>query len=192
MNSTARILVAHHNGVAWLRIEGRGSFQNSCELRKYADERLKRGDQVVLIDLEECEYMDSTFMGTLTGIACRLEADCGSDDSNPSSALPVPRMEIVNPSDRARELLENLGLDEILRIHAGTEPVNGMDWACVRGVMAEQLFPESFVDIGEMKRKKAECMLEAHKALAATSSQNDVRFRDVICLVERELEKAHP
>ncbi|MGK0186381.1 MAG: anti-anti-sigma regulatory factor [Verrucomicrobiales bacterium] len=189
VNHTARILIAHHNGVAWLRIEGRGSFQNSCELRNYADHRLAEGDQVLLVDLEECEYMDSTFMGTLTGIACRLEA--GAVDAD--LAVPqIPRMEIVNPSARAKELLENLGLDEILITHKGTEPVNGMDWACMRGVMAEQLFPEAFEDAGEMKRKKAECMLEAHKALAATSSQNDVRFRDVICLVERELEKAHP
>lgn len=186
MNSIARILVAHHNGVAWLRIEGRGSFQNSCELRKYADDRLAQGDGVVLVDLEDCTYMDSTFMGTLTGIACRLEADREPGEGT------TPRMEIVNPSDRARELLENLGLDEILRIHPGDEEVNGMDWAGVRGVMAEQLFPEAFEEAGETKRVKAECMLEAHKALAATSKQNDVRFRDVICLVERELQKAHP
>jgi anti-sigma B factor antagonist len=138
---------------------------------------------VILVDLEECYYMDSTFMGTLTGIACRMDADGAADSGT---------LEIVNPSDRARVLLENLGLDEILRIHRGSEQVNGMDWACVRGVMAEQLFPETFEDAGEMKRSKAECMLEAHKALAATNSQNDVRFRDVICLVERELQKAHP
>lgn len=183
MNDTARILVAQYNGVAWLRIEGRGSFQNACELRRYADERLAKGDRVILVDLEECYYMDSTFMGTLTGIACRMDADGAADSGT---------LEIVNPSDRARVLLENLGLDEILRIHRGSEQVNGMDWACVRGVMAEQLFPETFEDAGEMKRSKAECMLEAHKALAATNSQNDVRFRDVICLVERELQKAHP
>ncbi|MCB1094749.1 MAG: STAS domain-containing protein [Verrucomicrobiae bacterium] len=182
MNDSARILVAHHNGVAWLRIEGRGSFQNACQLKRFANERLAKGDQVILIDLEECEYMDSTFMGTLTGIACRIEAD---------EAAAGRKLEIVNPSNRARELLENLGLDEILSIHRGTDEVNGMDWVCVRGVMAEQLFPETFDDAREMKRSKAECMLEAHKALAAANSQNDVRFRDVIGLVERELQKAH-
>lgn len=181
VTTPARILVANHNGVAWLRVEGRGSFQNSVELSKYAEKRLDAGDQVLMVDLEECTYMDSTFMGTLTGIACRLESE-GSG----------ARMEIVNPSARAKELLENLGLDEILRIHPGDEAVNGMEWAAVRGLMAEQLFPEAFDNAGAMKRSKAECMLAAHKALAATSSQNDVRFRDVICLVERELEKAHP
>ena len=177
--SSARILVAHHNGVAWLRVEGRGSFQNSCELKDFARRRLEKGDSIVLVDLEECTYMDSTFMGTLTGIACRLESESGK------------RLEIVSPSTRARELLENLGLDQILRIHPGNESVNGMDWAAIRGVMAEQLFPESFTDLGQAKLKKAEVMLEAHKALAACNSKNDARFRDVILLVEKELQAQH-
>jgi anti-anti-sigma factor len=177
--SSARILVAHHNGVAWLRVEGRGSFQNSCELKDFARGRLDAGDSIVLVDLEECTYMDSTFMGTLTGIACRLESESGK------------QLEIVNPSPRARELLENLGLDQILRIHQVDEGVNGMDWASIRGVMAEQLFPESFTDIGEAKLKKAEVLLEAHKALSACNSKNDVRFRDVILLVEKELQAQH-
>ena len=179
-DQSARILVAHHNGVAWLRIEGRGSFQNSCELKSYARSRLDVGDSMLLVDLEECTYMDSTFMGTLTGVACRMESE------------GTARLEIVNPSPRARELLENLGLDEILRIHPGSEGINGMDWAAVRGVMAEQLFPESFTDTGDAKKKKAEVMLEAHKALAATNARNDARFRDVIHLVEQELQKVHP
>lgn len=146
---------------------------------------------MILVDLEECTYMDSTFMGTLTGIACRLDAN-GEEIESSETATAAPYLEIVNPSDRARELLENLGLDAILRIHRGDEAVNGMDWVGVRGVMAEQLFPEAFDDVEETKRSKAECVLEAHKALAATSSQNDVRFRDVILMVERELQKAHP
>ena len=179
-NHCTRILVASHSGVAWLRVEGRGSFQNSAELKNFTKGRIDAGDSVILVDLEECIYMDSTFMGTLTGIACRLESE-GSG-----------RLEIVNPSPRARELLENLGLDEILHIHPNGEAVNGMDWATVRGVMAEQLFPESFVDPGDSKRMKAEVVLEAHKALAACNSRNDVRFRDVILLVEEELQKAHP
>ena len=55
-----------------IRVVGRGTFQNGQPLRRYALEMMERGLRQFIVDLGECDGMDSTFLGVLAGIGLRL------------------------------------------------------------------------------------------------------------------------
>src|SRR5207244_11418706 len=64
-----------------------------------------RGYREFVIDLANCAMMDSTFMGTMAGVALRLKE------------LGRGHLHIVHCGNRSRDLLSGLGLDQIFSIH---------------------------------------------------------------------------
>ena len=62
------------------------------------------GVSSIVVDLEECKGMDSTFMGTMAGLAMRL------------MKIPGGKLQVAAPSDRSRKSLEDLGLDVLMDI----------------------------------------------------------------------------
>src|ERR1043165_1280780 len=85
----------------WIRVEGRGSFQNSPALKEFTRRLMEDGRREFVVDLKNCPAMDSTFMGTLAGLAIRLrEAGGGA-------------LWVVNRNERNAELLAGLGLDPL-------------------------------------------------------------------------------
>ena len=61
------------NGPAvWVKVEGKGNFLNSGNLKEFARAMLDRGYREFVIDLADCAMMDSTFMGTMASVALRL------------------------------------------------------------------------------------------------------------------------
>ena len=77
---------------------------NSPLMKAFGDERIDGGERKVVIDLSGCTGMDSTFMGTLAGMASRL------------SAKDQGVLEIAEAGDRNRRSLEDLGLDFLMEI----------------------------------------------------------------------------
>src|ERR1043166_9617347 len=63
-----------------------------------------RGYREFVVDLAHCVMMDSTFMGTLAGVALRLKE------------LGQGHLHVVHCGDRSRELLSGLGLDQLLDV----------------------------------------------------------------------------
>src|SRR2546421_8380335 len=68
---------------------------------------VNRGYREFIVDLQNCVMMDSTFMGTLAGVALRLKE------------LGNGHLHVVHCGARSRELLSGLGLDQIFSIHNG-------------------------------------------------------------------------
>ena len=143
----------------WARVEGRATFQISPGLKKYAAERMLDGFRRFVVDLSDCETMDSTFMGTLAGIALHL-GEIGQGD-----------LKVVNANKRASSLLSNLGLDQLFEVlEAGASGVR---------------FPEpvQFTEANGTRLTQEESraqMLDAHQALVEADAENAVRFRDVL------------
>ncbi|MES2569084.1 MAG: STAS domain-containing protein, partial [Verrucomicrobiota bacterium] len=74
MTTQPSILVGTTDRTVWVRVEGKGSFLNSTGLKEFAKEMINRGFREFVIDLKNCPVMDSTFMGTLAGIALNLRS----------------------------------------------------------------------------------------------------------------------
>ena len=148
-----------------MRLEGKGSFLNSGSLKEFAQEMVNRGYREFIVDLQNCAMMDSTFMGTLAGVALRLKE------------LGNGHLHVVHCGTRSRELLSGLGLDQIFSIHAGglAAPVcTDLDGG------PETVSPDQ-------KREQAETMLEAHEALCRAAPENLTRFKDVLDYLKQDL-----
>src|SRR5207245_6818820 len=100
------IQVGVRGPTVWEKVEGKGSFLNSGNLKEFAREMVDRGYREFVIDLANCAMMDSTFMGTMAGVALRLKE------------LGRGHLHVVHCGTRSRELLSGLGLDQIFSIHA--------------------------------------------------------------------------
>ena len=152
------------NGPAvWVKVEGKGSFLNSGNLKEFAQEMVNRGYREFVIDLENCAMMDSTFMGTMAGVALRLKE------------LGHGHLHVVHCGVRSYELLTGLGLDQIFDIHTNGEIAPE----------CEQLKEEA--KIAAQKKATAKTMLEAHEALCRADPENFFRFKDVLDYLKQDL-----
>lgn len=165
MSCPSSIQVGLFNDTVWIRVEGKGSFQNSTPLKEFAREMLGRGHREFVVDLKECPFMDSTFMGTLASIALKSRADGAGG------------LHIVNLNERNQDLLCNLGLDQLMQLDP---PQAGP----VLNGQAVSLDTASRPDKGA----EALTMLEAHEAVVAVNPENEARFKDVLDFLRQNIE----
>jgi anti-anti-sigma factor len=159
----ATISAACFDKEVWIRIEGRGNFQSSGSIKKFVQAMIQRGHRKFVIDLEVCEHMDSTFMGTLTGISQKLR------DQQEGSLLAI------NVSPRNLELLENLGLTFLFDVEAAGTPPRTPAEAGAQ-LMNLPIDPVSDRDL----------ILSAHEALVIANPANAERFRDVLDYLKQD------
>jgi anti-anti-sigma regulatory factor len=138
----------------WIKVEGKGTFQNSPGLKEFSRHMMEHGRKDFVVDLANCPAMDSTFMGTLAGLALRLR-DVGNG-----------HLWVVNRNLRNNELLEGLGLDALF----AHEPVPELaDFS--NGAAVHQ---------NADKAATREVMRAAHEACVAANPDNAARFKDVL------------
>lgn len=168
VSSECPISVGIFDGFTWIRCEGKGSFMTSPLVKGFGDERILAGENCVVVDLAACSGMDSTFMGTLAGLANRLGARGG-------------KLQIAEPGERNRHSLEDLGLDFLMEI----EPEDA-EWRGRIGELRGQLRnPREVPKPGQTQR--AHHVLEAHQELSAANDENARKFANVVTLLEAEL-----
>jgi hypothetical protein len=61
------------DGTAWIKPTGEGCFLNAPKLKAFAKDSIQRGYRKFVLDLGDCTGLDADFMGTLAGIALRLQ-----------------------------------------------------------------------------------------------------------------------
>ena len=163
-NVESSILVGISGPTVWVRVEGKGSFLNSGNLKEFARRMLDRGYREFVVDLAHCAMMDSTFMGTMASVALRLKE------------LGQGHLHVVHCGNRSRELLFGLGLDHIFDIRANGATAPECE-TLERGETSRE----------ERKREQAGTMLEAHEALCEASPENLFRFKDVLEYLKEDL-----
>jgi anti-anti-sigma factor len=84
------------------RVEGRGTMTQSLPLRRCAERFLEDGATRILVDLRDCSYMDSTFLGTLLTIGKATEKR-GQGSLN-----------LLAPSPACVRILQQMGLSDVL------------------------------------------------------------------------------
>ena len=126
---------------------------------------INRGHREFVVDLRNCPVMDSTFMGTLAGVALRLRE------------LGQGHLHVINLNERNHDLLSNLGLDQLFAIDMC--PVKSNDT------------PTESLDAAPADRTtQAEAMLEAHEALVEADPGNLTKFKDVLEYLKQDLHRA--
>ena len=160
------IQVGVRGPTVWVKVEGKGSFLNSGNLKEFSREMLDRGYREFVVDLADCAMMDSTFMGTMASVALRLRE------------LGHGHLHIVHCGNRSQQLLSGLGLDQIFDIHndGARAPECEAFGQVTRGPLEDS-----------EKKEQAETMLDAHEALCEAAPENIFRFKDVLDFLRQDL-----
>lgn len=149
-----------------VRVVGRATFRSAATLDRFIDSRIRNGQLRFAIDFDQCEGMDSTFLGTLTGAALRLRK------TDPPGKLILCRL-----SRRGLELIRNLGLHRLTVVEPGKVSLS------FNGTV-KPLSPE---DQSEIERAKT--VLRAHERLIEADAANQGRFQDVVDFLRRQVEE---
>ena len=151
----------------YVRVAGRGTFQNSQSLRRYSMEMIDRGCQDFVVDLGQCQGMDSTFLGVLAGIGLRLIHNGRSG-----------KVAVINANAHNVGLLQTLGLDRLFIVNTdanggGHRPPPESEF---------HKLPDSDIAVPLKPLNKGDTagvMLEAHENLIRADARNVDKFRDV-------------
>jgi anti-sigma B factor antagonist len=151
----------------WVRVEGRGTFQNSTGLRDVADQMIRRGHRQFIIDLGPCELMDSTFLGTLTEIALHLKQQGEGE------------LGFVRANKRHLGRLASFGLDGILAAgnYADTPPPAS---------------PLNELATNQSREEKRKNIMAAHEALVRSNPQNAILYKDALDFLKGEVPDGAP
>jgi anti-sigma B factor antagonist len=178
----SKILVARSADLGFVKVVGRGSFQNSGCLKAFYQQLLKEGVGRFVVDLDACTYLDSTFLGILLGLGLKLrEAGNGL-------------LHILNANPRNLELLKNLGLDRLINIegNGGDGLGSGVrgggksqDSGNLNGVKEEHL--EEMPCPVPTRAEAAPTILEAHENLMEFDPRNIPKFKDVVEFLREDL-----
>ncbi len=167
MSKVSSILVGSANETVWVKVEGRGTFENCQCLKEFSRRMIQRGHSEFVLDLEKCELMDSTFMGTLAAVAFNLR------DANAGG------LRVVRANRRNFSLLESLGLDHLFTVVP--DPTDPAPASLHVSPTCENAPEVTKADI-----------LVAHEALVEADPRNAVRFQDVIEYLKQELAEGAP
>lgn len=152
----------------FLSIAGTATWMRSQMFYEAAMKMLERVRELT-IDLGACEYLDSTFLGTLYEIVTR-----GSERLAKPDAV---RLQRVPTSIRA--LFEELSMDAVLN-HA---------------TLVSEPLPEKMETLTRSSTDVAvqgERMLKAHEVLASLSDENREQFQDVVESLRSDLDQTAP
>ena len=167
VNPTPSILVGCNHKVVCIRVQGKGSFQNSTGIKDFAAAMIRRGHRDFVVDLAQCPVMDSTFMGTLAFIAQRL------------LALGQGGLYVIKANERNTDLLEGLGLNQIISLNGQEAAIYAEEFA------ADELLPSVPTD----KHATTETMIAAHQALVDADPDNLCKFKDVLDYLKQDLRR---
>jgi anti-sigma B factor antagonist len=172
---SSRILVGMIGRVFWMRVEGKGTFQNSMQAKSAFQGVMARGVKNFVVDLDRCPMMDSTFLGMLTGAALSVKTTTPPPVENEG-------LSVLNANQRNIQLLTSLGLDNILSLD-----IEGKMWSTERERASAAL---KQCEEAQPCEKEVQTMhiLDAHKTLSGINAENEVRFHDVIEFLEKELQ----
>ena len=111
--------------------------------------------------------MDSTFMGTMAGLAMRL------------MKLPEGKLQVAGPSERSRKSLEDLGLDLLMDI----DPQEASWRQSIDDIRAKLVACQD----SEEKVSQGVHVLDAHRKLCEADNRNTEKFGTVLDYLEAEV-----
>lgn len=167
MNTASAELTAFRTATfACVRVVGRANFACSPGFKRALNELIEAHPQRLVMDLEQCQLMDSTFLGVLSGGAERFchenRAGC---------------IELSKANARVTGLIESLGVSNLFRQNPG-------ELILPAGVRARRIDLQNITKI-QLK----ETSLAAHEQLMQINAANQQKFAQFTRTLKEDLEK---
>jgi anti-anti-sigma factor len=161
MRKDCTITIHRTAGGYLFRVAGRGTMRESPAVRDFVCGAIEDGADTVL-DLSECEYLDSTFLGCLVMLHERGKSHKGS-------------FGVVADDSTRKRLLHTIGLDRLLTFADGCPQTTG---DCVE------------LKITELERLEfGEHLLETHRKLAELGGPAAAAFHKVADELAQDIRK---
>ena len=158
---TGEVFLSDRDGIQHIRVKGNASFACAPPLRELAKKLAAEPFAGLKIDLEECTWMDSTFMGML--------AMLGLNAKKKGVAA-----EIWNASEQNEKLLCGLGLKKVFEFKSGPSMTGDDVPAASNATTAES---------------NAWNVLDAHRTLMDIDEGNVRKFEKVVEYVEKDIDR---
>jgi len=164
---SAELIVFRAPDFACVRVVGRANFACSPGFKRAVDELIATHPARLVMDLDQCQLMDSTFLGVLSYGAERFQHHVPGDGN----------VELLNPNERVMGLIESLGVSKLFRHRTG-------ELELPESVQARRL------DLNHpTKIQLKETSLAAHERLMHLSAGNQAKFADITRTLREDLEK---
>jgi anti-anti-sigma factor len=165
MQDTSKVLVGAIDHSYIVKVVGKGTMEFCSDLFQYLSNKID-GEFVesIYFDLSQATYLDSSFIGVVVSVQKKLKKIKNSN------------VIILNPSDKVKEILNTMGLLDIMPIQeaSGLKNVDVTD-------EIEKKLEKSYKDI--------QLLLESHQNLMELNSENRKKFSLVEEMLKKELER---
>lgn len=164
--SAAKISYVAEAPRALFRIAGRAAAERARDFDEAVRRLVGDGVREVFLDLSDCPLLDSTFSGTVAGLA-----------EGRNGTMPLVQFVLVGAKPRIVDGLANLEVLPLLRTWEDSEPVP---------------FTAPMVELAPSQSGRQEMglfCLQAHRALGRLSEANRERFRELESMLQAELSR---
>jgi anti-sigma B factor antagonist len=145
------------------QIEGWATMVQSLPFRRFVEQSLGRSTRKLWVDLRQCTYIDSTFLGTLLFI------------KRASGRLEGAEFRLLSPSPQCACLFQQMGVTDVFQIQIWEEPTV-TSWISLTKDSEDQPGLEHNV-------------LQAHEELASLPGKAGEPFRAVVRCLARDMDK---
>ncbi|HMB02962.1 MAG TPA: STAS domain-containing protein [Isosphaeraceae bacterium] len=161
MTAPSRLIVGRTNSGYCLRVEGRGTMRESPAAHEFGREILDSEGGSLVVALEACDYLDSTFLGCLVDLHRRY----GKQEP--------PRFLVAASPEQCRRLFAPNHLDKLLK---ATE-------------VGPEVIGEEFVlpPLAKGSDELGLHVMECHRRLAELGGPNQAAFARIADQLAREL-----
>ncbi len=170
------MLVSVGENCACIKLIGKANCTSTPEFQTLFTELWKQGCRHFVLDLSECAFMDSTFLGILAWAGLKV---------NPSPPDKDERVvELYNPTANIADLIESLGVLHLFQVTQGQAslPAGG----ATREITPAQPTSEACKRTSEACKRTS---LAAHQLLIQINPANAAKFKDVVAFLAEDLKK---
>ena len=158
---SGEVFLSDKDGIQLIRVKGNASFVCAPPLRELAKKLAAEPFAGLKIDLEECTWMDSTFMGMLAMLGLNAK----------KKNVPA---EIWNASEQNEKLLCGLGLKKVFAF------LNGAFGGAADAPAASNATSDE---------NRARNVLDAHQTLMDIDVSNVPKFEKVVEFVKKDIDR---
>lgn len=160
--AASSLAVARNSRAFFVRLSGRCTMMQSPAFHAFAERAMQEPDRTLYVDVAGCEYLDSTFLGSLLDLHRR------------SGKASSGRFRLIAPADAVERLFAPTHLHKVFKVD-NSYPDEVGTWV--------DLKCDSHPSQAEMARHVLEC----HRRLAETDGPNQQAFAAIADKLEREL-----
>src|SRR5947209_1105922 len=106
------VRVRQQEQILRFQLEGWARMGQALAVRRLAEQHLAAGATSLRVDLRQCTYMDSTFIGILLFLKRAVDR------------VPQVSFALVSPSQECRRLLQQMMLDKVFPLLTEDEPAS--------------------------------------------------------------------